>query len=376
VRYRQIGEGGADGQVLVVMTDVTSELAFARAEVEQRELAAVFERFGRDRASVLGAFDEGRALVGRLGAVTGGDLARDLHTIKGSTALLGLDGLASLAHALEDELAAEGALSEAACARLREAWDDVERRFDFLLRAGNRLEVEHTELEGVLRALAGAVPRADVARMLETWRGERVGHRLDQLAQQARRIAERLDKLPVEVEVQGAELRLAPGALSEFWGAFVHVVRNAVDHGLQTPAERAAAGKPAAARLVLRAALQGEAFLLEVEDEGRGVDWDAARASARATGGRAETSEDLVDALCADGFTTAAAVSEISGRGIGLGAARAACVRAGGTFELRSERGRGTLVRFRFPAGRVGASAPDAGRPRPTPGRPASVHAQ
>jgi two-component system chemotaxis sensor kinase CheA len=351
-------------RVLVVMTDVTSEVARARAEIEQRELGAVFERFGRDRASVLSAFEEGGALVARIcdARAGGSDRARDLHTLKGSAGLVGLGSISTLAHELEDALDAEARLSEANRGQLQSAWEEVERRFGFLLRAGRRIEIDDADLEIALRALGGSVPRVEVARLLETWRCERVNNRLEQLAEQAHRIGRRLGKLPLDVAVDSGDVRLAPGALSEFWSAFVHVVRNAVDHGLETPAEREAAGKAAIGRLSLRASVQGDGFVLEVEDQGRGVDWEAARQKARAAGLPAETAADLVEALCSDGFSTAAEVTDLSGRGIGLGAVRAACIRAGGLFELASERGRGTLVRFRFPAARVGAFAAEAPR--------------
>lgn len=132
----------------------------------------------------------------------------------------------------------------------------------------------------------------------------------------------------------------------------LHLVRNAVGHGVETPAERAAAGKPAQATLALRATGTGHAFLLEVEDDGRGVDAAAVLARARALGlpAPAEPTEaELLALLCQPGFSTRDEADRVSGRGVGMSAVHATLRELGGVLTLRTEAGRFTRFTLRLP---------------------------
>ena len=135
-----------------------------------------------------------------------------------------------------------------------------------------------------------------------------------------------------------------------FWTAFVHAIRNAIDHGIEAPDERRAAGKPERARLILRAARRGGEIAIEIEDNGRGVDWAQVAERARLRGLPCASHADLVDALFHDGFTTRDTVTDVSGRGVGLSALRHACVSAGGCVTLTSRSGAGTTLGFRWPS--------------------------
>jgi two-component system chemotaxis sensor kinase CheA len=350
------GDDAAFDHLLVVITDVTAELAGARAEQAQRELASVMQRYQRDRTSAVTFYAESQASCRRIadGTLAGEDLLRALHTLKGNARLMGLDSFSSLCHELESALAEEGALSEGGRARLKAAWADVEHRLGFLLGATDKIEIAESELAAVIRAAAGETSRPDLVRMLEACRAESIAMRLEHFGDQARRLAESLEKLPVEVTAEAGGLRAPRGALDDFWAAFVHVVRNAVDHGLETAEERAASKKPATRRVALHGRLEGESFVVEVEDDGRGIDWEAIRARARAARLPCSTKSELLYALCADGLTTKDDASELSGRGVGMAAVRAAASRTGGVLEVVSEPGQGTLMRFRWPAKRLG----------------------
>jgi two-component system, chemotaxis family, sensor kinase CheA len=182
--------------------------------------------------------------------------------------------------------------------------------------------------------------------------------RLSRMAEHAQGLAERLDKAPIEVVVDAGKLRLARESWGEFWSSAVHVVRNAVDHGLEEPAERERLGKRVPARLELSARLDGERLVIELKDDGRGVDWDAVAAKARARGLPALSHQDLIDAMFTSGISTRATATEVSGRGVGLDVLKAACRRSGGAIEVESTRGKGTTFRFSWPVVRVeGASS-------------------
>ncbi|MGO9958769.1 MAG: chemotaxis protein CheA [Solirubrobacteraceae bacterium] len=131
----------------------------------------------------------------------------------------------------------------------------------------------------------------------------------------------------------------------------VHLVRNSLDHGLETPAQRAAAGKPAEGRLTLRATQESGGVLVEVADDGHGIDPDAVRRAARARGMSTDGLSDQAarELVLAPGFSTADEVSDLSGRGVGMDAVRAVIDKLGGSIGLESETGRGTTVSLRLP---------------------------
>jgi two-component system chemotaxis sensor kinase CheA len=342
--------------ILVVITDITAELARARTEQAQRELANVMQRYQRDRTSAMTFYEEAGACCRAIadGSLRGPELLRALHTLKGNAGIMGIGSFATVCHDLESAFAEERELSSDRRAQLAAAWADLEQRLGFLLRTTDKIEIVESELDAVVGAAASDMPRAELVRMLDACRAEPIATRLDYFADQARRLAESLQKLPLETIVEAGGLRSPRGALDDFWAAFVHVIRNAVDHGLETTAERIASGKQQVRRVTLRSRLDREAFVIEVEDNGRGVDWEAIRARARAARLPHATRADLVRALCTDGLSTRAGASELSGRGVGMSAARAACERLGGQLEVVSEPARGTLVRFRWPDNRVG----------------------
>ena len=162
-----------------------------------------------------------------------------------------------------------------------------------------------------------------------------------------RALAERLQKGAIEVRIEPSDLRLERERFAEFWQSFVHVLRNAVDHGIEAPDQRAEVGKPEQGVLELKTFVEGEDFVVELQDDGRGIDWDAIRGRAEELGIEHDSVEEL---LFHDGLSTLAEASQTSGRGVGMGAAKSTCEALGGTVTVSTEAGSGTCVQFRFPA--------------------------
>jgi two-component system chemotaxis sensor kinase CheA len=204
-----------------------------------------------------------------------------------------------------------------------------------------------SESEEFLRALSARTPHHELSRVARGWQHRRVGRHLERLAEYASQLGERLGKGKLELHVEGGDLRM-PDRFAEFWDELVHVVRNAVDHGMETEAERAASGK-AAGVLRLTAASRAGRFVVEISDNGRGIDWTGVRELARKRGLPASSEADLVAALLADGFSTSASVSEISGRGVGMASVRTVCAKLCIGIEAASTAGAGTTFRFAFP---------------------------
>jgi chemotaxis protein histidine kinase CheA len=130
----------------------------------------------------------------------------------------------------------------------------------------------------------------------------------------------------------------------------VHVVRNAVDHGWESPEERRAAGKSSQPKLRLGAYMQAQDLTIELEDDGRGIDWDAIRRAADERGMPARTQSDLTAALLSVGVSGREEVGPLSGRGVGMSAVQARVEQFAGRIEVSSRRGEGTCWRLSFPA--------------------------
>jgi two-component system chemotaxis sensor kinase CheA len=352
LRYNVISADPAALSLLVVVSDVTAEVEQRRAEDGQRDLAALFSKVVSDRAGLALFFTEAGALLAKLrGAVpaTPVERRRALHTLKGSAKVMGLDAIGRYCHEIEDRLAdTDGVIAAEDLEGLLLAWRPLAGAcFSLLGDGAGRIELDPIEHETLLRD-ARTLPRAAWIRRLEELRNEPAARRLDRAAEHARLLAEQLGKPGLHVVLAPNGVRLDPEVWGAFWSAFVHVVRNAVDHGLESPSERVAAGKQPAGTLTLSTYIEDDELTIEVTDDGRGIDWPRVAARASREGYPHATAGDLEEALFRDGVSTREIASDVSGRGVGLGAIREACEALGGTVSVISHPGRGTCFRFRF----------------------------
>jgi two-component system chemotaxis sensor kinase CheA len=352
VLYTPVGAGSPPKFLLVIFNDVTEHLARERADREQKDLIAIFQRILIDRVGVEEFLSEASKLV--KGLETEGDRLvqrRLVHTLKGNSAMYGLATLAELAHEIETQMAEyDLPLSDGQRSVLANAWREAMARVEQLLGSSpkDQLEVKRSELDLLLaRARSGAVA-TEVVPVLESWALERVERRLELLGRQAGELARRLGKLDPTIVIEGEGVRIDGPVWANFWAAMVHAVRNAVDHGLEDAETRAKAGKPAAGRIVLGARRGGGQLTFWIEDDGRGVDWSALEVRARALALPHDTRAALIEALFTDGVSTRKKVDAVSGRGIGLAALRQAVRDLGGAIDVDSTEGRGTVFRFTF----------------------------
>ena len=172
-------------------------------------------------------------------------------------------------------------------------------------------------------------------------------------AARAGRAAAREAGKRVEFEVAGGDARLDRSLAESVADPLLHLVRNAVDHGVEAEAERLAAGKPPEGRVRIEADSEGGLVVLRISDDGRGVDVEAVGRAAAAAGlmepGAALTEAHALRLIFRPGFSTAARASLISGRGVGLDVVERAVEEAGGEVLVRSLRGRGTTFELRLP---------------------------
>jgi two-component system chemotaxis sensor kinase CheA len=166
--------------------------------------------------------------------------------------------------------------------------------------------------------------------------------------------AQRCDK-QVELVLSGQDTDLDKSLLDAIAEPLTHIVRNAVSHGLESPAERQKAGKPATGTIRLDAYHQANQLIVEVSDDGRGV--DTAKIKAKAIKSEVITAEqaermptsEALDLIFRPGFSTADEITEISGRGVGLDVVRSVLHRLKGTVELETHPGQGTKFRLKLP---------------------------
>jgi two-component system chemotaxis sensor kinase CheA len=366
-QYKPIMQGDRVEKALVVVSDVTAEIQRARSDMERRQSMAVFERMSADRLGFLEFLDEGTALVE---AITSGHaqdtsvFKRMVHTLKGNCAIFGVEAAAQLCHEMETRMTEENQDPQPEqLERLASMWTELRADVDRLI--GSRrtmIELEEQQYRDLLALAQDAGSRALLVRKIEELAMEPTRVRLERIAEQARRIARRLTKGEIEVEIEDHDLRLDPKRWAAFWSAFIHAVRNAADHGLEEPDERTSGGKPERGRLILRTMARGNNLVVEIEDDGRGIDWAALGERARGLGYPAGNDAEIREALFRDGVSTAKQVSEISGRGVGMGAVRAAARALGGDVVVHSHPGQGTRVEITFPLAEDGP-IPTALRP-------------
>ncbi len=185
------------------------------------------------------------------------------------------------------------------------------------------------------------------ARMTPVWQV------FDRFPRLVRDLARQLDK-QVSFEVEGKEIELDRAILDEMGDSLVHLLRNAVDHGIEPPTDRRAAGKPPEGRIVLSAMRERASVAIRVSDDGRGIDRAALLQLAKQRGMVEEgieylTDELLLRILARPGFSTAARVSDVSGRGVGIDAVAVQLRVLGGSMEIRTEAGQGTTFTLRVP---------------------------
>ncbi|MEN9580572.1 MAG: hypothetical protein RJA70_3581 [Pseudomonadota bacterium] len=353
--YRGIKEGEVLKGVLLVVSDITLEQTRRKLVREQNELICIFEAVARDRTGFLEFFREGAALVQRVCDHSLRDSPQallSLHTLKGNCRVFGVQSVADLAHDVESSIARSGGLLDAAQTEaLRAAWSDLERRLSGVLGATTRppLEVTADDLETLKVWAQKQLPHAQLLDILSQLKGERALVRLQRLAEQAKALARQLGKGEISVQIAArSEVRFETERWAPFWAAFVHALRNAVDHGLEPSDERAAQGKQPG-RLTIEAQSDGQYITLELSDDGRGIDWAGLAHKAQARGLPHTTELELTELLFTPGLSTAATLTEVSGRGIGLGAVRAATGELGGSIQVESAPGTGTTLRFRIP---------------------------
>jgi two-component system chemotaxis sensor kinase CheA len=236
------------------------------------------------------------------------------------------------------------------------------RRLDALMNLMGELMILRGELKGLAERL-GAEPLQDAVERAGRFIKEMQAHIVESRMVPMWQIFDRFPRLvrdasrsvgkEVELVVSGKQLELDRSLLDAISDPLVHLLRNAVDHGIEPPDERERAGKPRVGRIELAARRERSRVVIVVRDDGRGIDRDAVIAKARRDGllGESEEPADqmLFRIMARPGFSTTAQVTTLSGRGVGLDVVEATVRSLGGSVAFRSELGSGTSFRLDLP---------------------------
>jgi two-component system chemotaxis sensor kinase CheA len=210
-------------------------------------------------------------------------------------------------------------------------------------RAANELAKVHKGLDRKLRELQAAVLDVRMVPLRQVF---------DKVSRVIRRLRNELGK-DVRLEVRGADTELDKLIVEELVDPLMHVVRNALDHAIEPADERSAAGKPAFGTVRIEAFQRGNHVVIEVADDGRGIDVARVRARAEAVGlvdpHEALTENETLDLVFAPGISTCSEVTETSGRGVGMDVVRHNLTSLGGVVDVESIDGRGTTISMTLP---------------------------
>lgn len=165
----------------------------------------------------------------------------------------------------------------------------------------------------------------------------------------------RISNKEIELELTGEETEVDKSVVEEIGDPLIHLIRNAVDHGIEPPEEREKAGKPRKGRLRLSACHEGDHIIIEVSDDGKGINTEGIKAKAVERGllqesdvGKMEDRE-LLDLIFLPGFSTAMSVTDVSGRGVGMDVVKTNISRLNGSIDIESRPGLGTTFSIKLP---------------------------
>ncbi len=214
------------------------------------------------------------------------------------------------------------------------------------------MELNHNELNDTVERMTRV--SGDLQNIILNMRMVPVETVFNRFPKMVRQLSRDLKK-KINLEIIGAETELDRTVIDEIGDPLVHLIRNALDHGIESPEERLTAGKPETGSVELRAYHSGNHVFIEIEDDGAGIDRERVLQKAISKGVVTEeashsmTDNQINELILASGFSTAEVISDVSGRGVGLDVVKSTIESLGGSISIESEHGKGSLFSIQLP---------------------------
>lgn len=357
--------------VVMIAIDMTAEIqAIAEAELMRSRSEMILHRHQNPQGffRCLELVEEGVQRARNLRASASlspieiEELQRDLHTLKGTLGMFSINGLRHLAHELEDKIKeaemqgeVPGDLAAKVAQELEAAYQNFHQEHQKILSLDKRkADQRQISGQGIQQFLAWVNQRTDAAEIAAQFRQDilftPLSGMIETLMDGAQQTAKRVGKNLVCHLDCPSDLRVDPQLLEGF-EVLVHLVSNAVDHGIESPEEREASGKATAGNLVFEARRSNQYLILKFQDDGRGINLSRVREKSTELGLiTADASEpEVLQSIFSHGFSTKDEVSETSGRGVGLDAVKNWVEKLQGEIKVVSQSGIGTSFEVHLP---------------------------
>ncbi|MBF0239204.1 MAG: GAF domain-containing protein [SAR324 cluster bacterium] len=384
IEYRMIQSRHKEEEhkIMMIMTDVTREKEFAAQIAKEKHNTMVlkvaldregFLQFLRDTENLFLSTYSLLAWPAR--EINTTELFRYYHTIKGGSASYGLDRVAESVHSIETTMevfrSGGGLLTEEYILQLLDETQEVQQILGATLNELNNViaKDERQNLERiykipesrmaavekqVLAQLHEASSRQVLTTALNDLRKEPIEKALQSYVMATQRLAKHLGK-PINVEVNGKDIRIPYERFERLLSSLIHVIRNAVDHGIEDVDIRKMRGKPLTGNISINVQQTGADFILSISDDGGGMDPETIKKIALEKGlidtktANQSSPEAILQMILKPGFTTKKEVTSISGRGVGMDAVNAALQDLDGTIIVKSQLNRGSTFEIRIP---------------------------
>jgi predicted ATPase/GAF domain-containing protein/tRNA A-37 threonylcarbamoyl transferase component Bud32/HPt (histidine-containing phosphotransfer) domain-containing protein len=366
-----VNDDGMVEQVMVAVRDVTQLRELKKqAEKQQRELNMMSQILDVNEFQFLNLIEDAKGYLASSRKIldTGaqkprepliGELYRYMHTIKGNARSLGFVMISEVAHEVETVYQTQKAAAEPFNAELiRTKWQELEDTlneyhtiFTDKLRRGrsaeNKLPVD-TDVLDWMNSLKDSLEHKKISTeeaqqlfqtLMRAVKSVRLEEILNEPISGARRVADRLDKPQPSITLAGSGIRICSSIASSLRDVSMHILTNAVSHGIETSAERLSAQKTAAGQISIQVEKRAHEFAFIFKDDGKGLDLVGLQKKGAAFGlqGPADIKQDplaIANLIFLSGLSTAEKVSEVSGRGVGMDAVKDMAQNMGGTIKL------------------------------------------
>ena len=350
--------------VVMVATDKTREFKAKQQVIEEQNYVKLVTKVLKDKRNFLRFVDlfekslsEAKTSISVQGNVDNNSFLRLLHSMKGSAAFYNLAGIVNLLHEFETDVTNNILSPEEIVIRIETALElfaeQLMRLRDFISEnKENALEIQESKLRDFyinLGAQSVSAARDFAQRFLMV----EVKSYVEQYSTLVHELAHQLGKHILPVEIINGDLLVDMSRYQVFFDSCIHIFRNAVDHGMENPDERLKAGKIENGKIMIRFNIEDEHLIFEVEDDGRGISphriRDKMKELSYPSEALLEMDERIIYHIFDPSFSTASSLTDLSGRGVGLYDVQQNLSKLGGTIELLSVFGKGTVFRFYIP---------------------------